>query len=597
MYSKNRSKDFLKGVRTYRVTPQVELAAIETFLSSLDCARALTVWLLFTSSEHDQLVNLAFDPLAYNTAEEAQGAYIATCFFSKYSNLHLDTDKDRVALTKFEEFETLCRTTNARFDHLESDPLFKGPIVRLHSAVVRKIQDVLGEFDVDEFVSYADWGPGASTTIKRRDASAARKFQNETGITRDLHFLLPTELLRVCYPLWTQHLESREYPNFQIGNRIVTVPKNAKTNRVIAIEPGINLWFQKSIGDMIALRLLRVGIDLKHQERNQHLARVGSIDSSLATVDLSSASDSISDSVVRELVPPKWYSVMDSCRSRYGVFSDQSVKRWAKFSSMGNGFTFPLESLIFYAVAKCCVEYCKPTGRNTVSVYGDDVIIPTSCYRLFSELMTFYGFRINETKSYATSPFRESCGAHYFSGIDLKPVYLKDKLSSILTIYRLANAIRRLAFRQGAYLACDAKYRAAFDLLVSSVPKALRLRIPNSLGDGGFISCFDEATPVRLGRTTSTFGWEGFRVRHVQEAALSCYEEGVGYSLAVYWRMSKRDVGLSLHPEHPYTLKATSDLTAFDAEDTGGNLTPLHRTKLKVARSVVPQWDDLGPWI
>jgi len=589
MSSKKYSSQILSDARNFRVAPEVTSAAVDEFFKALDCPRSLTAYLLFKHGEHEQLANLTVDPLDYNSTVEFRDAYAATKFLSKYSDLTLNYDLDKVALEKFKKFESLCAHTNSRFRNLGTDPQFKGPVVWLHNATIRKISRILGEFDFEELISSANWGPGATTTIKSRDASPANKFQHEAGITKDLHALFPLETLRGVYPLWASQLSDIGYPNFQIGNKVVTVPKDATTNRVIAIEPGINLWFQKAIGDMIGRRLMRFGIDLRHQAVNQELARQGSIDSQLATIDLSSASDSISKKVVEELMPPRWHALLDSARSRFGLL-DGTQFEWNKFSSMGNGFTFQLESLIFYAAADSCREYLQLPSHNTtsrevvngithvcfvkdkhqgqaVSVYGDDIIIPSKCLALFSALMEFYGFTINVKKSHYSSPFRESCGAHFFAGIDVKPIYFKNRLSDVLSVYRMANAIRRLAHRRAGRLGCDLAFKKVFGLLMSSVPRSLRLRIPETLGDGGFIANLDEATPPRARHSI-----EGYFVGHLVSIAKSYKSDQLGVLLSRLWVQSMKEEG--------------NDVPLRD------------RTKLRfVKRTLVQQWPDLGPWV
>jgi len=595
-YNKYGSK-FLNGLRQFRVSPDCEIRAIESYLSSLDSPRALAVWLLFRESEHDQLVELQCDPLHYNDVDSFRRSYAATKFLSKFKGLSLDYDLDDVALKKFSEFEDVCRKTNRRFRDLGVDPLFRGSTVRLHNAVVRKISRILGDFSAEDFFLDANWGPGASTLIKRKSASSVNKFQCETGITRDLYSLLPSGTFELVYPHWGRHLDESGFPRFQVGNKVVTVPKDASTNRVIAIEPGINLWFQKSVGDIMRRKLLKVGVDLRNQSVNQVLSRQGSVSGALATVDLRSASDSIALAVVEELLPPRWFSVLDSCRSHYGTLKGELVK-WNKFSSMGNGFTFPLQSLIFYAIAKCCAE-----DTNTdlpVSVYGDDVILPTSSFELFRQMLDFYGFSVNPKKTYVSSYFRESCGAHWFAGCDVKPVYLKDKLSSICAIYRLANAVRRFAHRSMNSIGCCASQRPVFDLLVSMVPKVFRLRIPETLGDGGFISNFDEAAPSR-----ARHGIEGYYVKHVTERSSYYVEERQGYLLSKLWHLSQRVRGdgmiLYTSPQYsqslPTRLQAIGFLTELDSTGDGANRVVSHRTSLSLANSLVPRWYDLGPWI
>jgi len=633
-FAKRSTQLTVRQLRSYRVTaPEVSSGFILDFLQALDCPRALTVAILFREGEehpakgmveqvavtdgeeqdvpaHQQLAELVCDPLHYDSVVRFRDAYAATALLSKYEDLFLGYDKDQKALEKFSKFEASCRQTNTRFRDLGSDLLFKGRTVWLHNAVTRKIAQVLGEFSVEEMFSEANWGPGASTLIRRRDASAIKKFQCETGITRDLYDLLPRDSISMNYPSWAKHLFGTRgekisilYPDFQIGNKVITVPKDAKADRVIAIEPGFNLWFQLAIGTMMQKRLLRFGIDLRKQNVNQRMAQRGSVDHSLATVDFSSASDSISKEVVAALIPSRWFSVMDSCRSRFGKQGEALVE-WEKFSSMGNGFTFPLESLIFYAVASCCAEYLHEApldaGGSRVSVYGDDVIIPNTCLELFSEISAFYGFTLNAKKSHFASNFRESCGAHFMDGVDCKPIYLKGRVSDIPSLYRLGNGIRRLSHRFGASLSCDVRFRKLFNSLVKTVPKASRLRIPERLGDGGFIGNFDEATPSRMHHCV-----EGYNVMHVVDAPKTRESSEFGLLLARLWDMPTQEErcisplrGLTPLDELQRFARHHLENEPLVLGKARGNKIPLAGdTECKVSRAVVRQWDDLGPWL
>jgi hypothetical protein len=606
MSFQKHSSRFVKQARQYRVTPEISSGFISEFLETLDCPRSLAVDILFRNGEHEQLANLEFNPLDYLKIEEIRDAYAATKFLSKFKDLILDYDLDDVAMHKFDKFESMCKQTNARFRKLELDPIYRGPVVALHYAVQRKISRILGEFDIREFFEMADWGPGATTLLKARDASATNKFQCETGITRDLYTLLPSDLFKEVYPLWGDHILGVGFPNFQVGNRVVTVPKDATANRVIAIEPGINLWFQKAIGSMIQKRLQRCGIDLRHQSINQSLAYLASKDAKLATIDFSSASDSISSEVIRELFEncsysernsnnlSTWYSVLDSCRSHYGLRDGTWVK-WDKFSSMGNGFTFQLESLLFYAIAKSCVEYIQRSvpnaGSDTVSVYGDDVIIPCNCLEIFSVMCGFYGFTINMKKSHFSSFFRESCGSHFIMGADAKPVYLKGHLSDVLSVYRMANSVRRFAHRRLNKMGCDARFRSLFDRLVNLVPKPLRARIPETLGDGGFISNWDEATPVRARHCI-----EGYFVYSATEVGKTYQSEGVGLLLDRLWSARAARSDKSIEEESSFGKNASEQSLIASSQEKRNTVSLRGRTSLRFSRSLVQQWYDLGGW-
>jgi hypothetical protein len=492
---------------------------------------------------------------------------MATKLVSKASFLKTGIDLKSVAFTKFSEMEDLCKQTNARFRRLDFDPLYKGSNVWMYNTFVRKISSVLVGYSPKEFFDEANWGPGVTNQIKGCLATATNKFQFETGITRDLYSLVSTSLIAE-YPLWAAHLNEVGFPKFEVGNKVITVPKDAFTDRVIAVEPGLNLWFQKAIGSMIRKRLLIHGIDLNHQEVNQRLARSSSKSGELATVDFSSASDTIARDLVSDCIPSHWLALMDSCRSHFGFFEDKLVK-WEKFSSMGNGFTFELESLIFYAAAFAVCEYLK-LDTSGISVYGDDVIIPSDAFKTFSSFSEFLGFRLNKGKSYYGSiPFRESCGAHYYDGSDIKPVFFKKTARTLLELYRQLNAIRRLAHRRNFLYGCDIRLKNAWLTLYNRVPKDLRIFGPESKGDGFILSNFDEATPVRAKN-----GVEGHHFPQFHEIAKT---------------QSSEEVGLLL------------DRLRNRSEQEGGNNYPLRdRTRLHFARkgkrSLVQQWYNLGPW-
>jgi hypothetical protein len=609
MSSQKRKVSELELAKDFRVPRQITDVTICQFLSSLDTPRALTVWLLYSYKEHDQLSALEIEPEHYwSNPYMFRIDYTATNFLAKSSFLQTSFDRKQVALEKFQKFETLCNQTNRRFLNPSLDPLNNGSNVWLLNATKRKILEVLGDFDGDEFVDDANWGPGVSTLIKGEEVSGYNKFRDERGITRDLYSLVAT-WFPVAYPSWHCHLSQNfgeSWQQYEVGNSIVTVPKNSKTDRVIAIEPGINLWFQKAIGSMIRRRLLRVGIDLNDQSNNQALAWVASRDNTLATVDFSSASDSISLEVVRELLPPRWFTLLDTCRSKVGLMSDGSVIKWNKFSSMGNGFTFELESLIFYAAAKAVHEYLDL--RDPISVFGDDVILSSTGYHLFSEYTEFPGFRVNRSKNFYSGGFRESCGSHYYSGVDCKPIFLKERLSNVETIYKLANSVRLLAHRSGFNRFCDARFRDIWSHLLERVPEPLRFKVPVSAGDTGFISNFDEASPTR-----ARYGIEGYYYRALVSVGITRRGDGQGLVLAQLRRLGSPGSSnpgrylstnaakiISQHISQP-KRRLTCLLRLMggarpDLLESNENYTLRGRARRKVVRPLVHQWYNLGGW-
>lgn len=228
------------------------------------------------------------------------------------------------------------------------------------------------------------------------------------------------------------------------GNVMFTVPKKTDIDRAACKEPDINMFMQKGVGDFIRKRLKTChNIDLNDQSRNRLFARIGSIDGSLATLDLSSASDSVSRGLVELLLPPCWFTLLDSIRSQVTILPDGEMHRNEMFSSMGNGFTFELESLLFYVLTRATAYF---TGRpGIVSVYGDDIICPSKLAPDLTWVLGYFGFTVNTEKSFSEGPFRESCGGHYYNGLDITPFYVKKPIETLLDVIDVANKLRKWA--------------------------------------------------------------------------------------------------------------------------------------------------------
>lgn len=601
---RRRTSDILKEARAFRATPSTTDADIYNFLLSLDTPRALSVWILYKSRNHDELVRLECHAVDYNCPFAFRDDYVATSFLSKATFLKTSFNLKDEAIKKFREYEALCHLTNRRFLNPLVDPQNNGSNVWLLNATRRKIEMILGDFCGEEFVSRANWGPGNTTLVKGEEVSGINKFRLETGITRDLYALVQP-WFAVAYPAWHRDLtvsHGSDYFTMQVGNEIVTVPKNSKTDRPIAMEPGINSWFQKSIGSMIRRRLLRSGVDLQDQSVNQRLSYAGSVfrdpNRALATVDFSSASDSISTEVVRALIPSDWLLWMEATRCQLGKLGDELV-RWNKFSSMGNGFTFELESLIFFAAATAVCEYLG-LASDKVSVYGDDVILPSLAFQLFTDFSVFLGFRVNPKKSFSEGNFRESCGAHWFDGLDCKPIFLKERIRNVEATYKLANSIRRLSHRYGFNRSCDRRFRDCWTHLVLRLPEPLRLRVPESAGDSGIISNFDEATPSR-----ARYGIEGYYYSALSTAGVTRETDDPAVLLARLWSMQSNE---ATQPREDHiridasfvqsTLSNTGEikLEKLRKIEYGNTYTLRGKTKRVVSRSLVRQWYNLGPW-
>jgi hypothetical protein len=126
-------------------------------------------------------------------------------------------------------------------------------------------------------------------------------------------------------------------------------------------------------------------------------------------------------------------------------------------STMGNAGTFPLETLVFWAIGVATVMQrtrknpysllSLPEERDLVSVFGDDCILPTVDAQAFMANAEAVGFSVNTEKSYFSEGpgFRESCGGDFYHGSYVRPLYIKAPTSTSMSalepwLYIIMNA-------------------------------------------------------------------------------------------------------------------------------------------------------------
>lgn len=238
--------------------------------------------------------------------------------FSKRDDISIGIDVEQVALDKFLEAESECKSTNIRITkpgwQLESTNCFSSAVL---FAAEEKISQILGELPNISDLRLV-FGPGASTTCKR-NTTARWKLSTKPACSSNMLSIVEDVLdemphytaLHADGETETGHLVTVEVVN----GRLMFVPKNAKTKRSIMVEPLLNSFLQKGYGQWLKSRLLRAGINLYDQTHNQRRAWEGSRNNSLATVDLSSASDTISIELVRRLLPSDWFWALDRART------------------------------------------------------------------------------------------------------------------------------------------------------------------------------------------------------------------------------------------------------------------------------------------
>lgn len=263
-------------------------------------------------------------------------------------------------------------------------------------------------------------------------------FYNYTDLADNLHVLLEAEeanpVSKVCF-----------------------VPKDSRGPRVISTEPREHMYIQQGLMAKLYARVSSIRnianmIDFRDQSRNQRLAREGSITGRLATLDCKEASDRLSNQLVKHLFPSNWVEALQACRSAGTILPDGSFRRFWKFAPMGSAVCFPVEAICFWAISMAACGFksrdlsrllnSKHRYRGVkVSVFGDDIIVPTQSAGDVINALERYGLKINRDKSYLAGPFRESCGGDYYFGHPVAPVRFRAFSDDGVAQYRMVQTV------------------------------------------------------------------------------------------------------------------------------------------------------------
>ena len=203
-------------------------------------------------------------------------------------------------------------------------------------------------------------------------------------------------------------------------NELLFIPKSWKELRGICIASVANMSLQKFRGNYIRYRLKKWGYDLSvMQDQHKLLACKASISNGASTIDLKAASDSLATATVERLMSSEWFTFLNDVRETYTKCPNDKMHYNQKFSAMGNGFTFELETLIFLSLCYAVHTHGDKTfcGPPLISVYGDDIIVEKRITADVIKLLSYIGFETNIDKTFVDGPFRESCGGDFWLGM------------------------------------------------------------------------------------------------------------------------------------------------------------------------------------
>lgn len=443
---------------------------------------ALKVLLLAEAGQWKDLQEIKLSPLDYESAESYWKDAMCVDLLRK-AQIPTSIDRKAVARATFFSCEAGCAATNVRMlpylRNYGQEPADKG-VIQFITEWRKEISKLLGRLPEN-----LDFGFGQGATLS--DPSLVSTIPDKMSSTPSL-YPNTKDLLPLWWPTAWGRVRSEYYRassfNIARGNHFFTVPKSGLTDRGCCKEASLSLFFQLGVGKLLKKRLMRYGINLwTAQAKHRKLAQMASVTGSLATIDMSDASDTIARRVVELLLPPEWFSLLNSLRApltRVG----QKWYHLEKFSSMGNGFTFELETIIFVTLARTLARL-GGHDISEVSCYGDDLIVPSAMSKDTLAALKFFGFTPNRRKTFDEGPFRESCGGDYFLGKPVRAAFLKKEFPDEPQHWiRLANRLRRVAFADPSDPTRWDYVKSAWLRCLAAIPGNIRrLRGPVHLDD------------------------------------------------------------------------------------------------------------------
>ncbi len=438
-----------------------------------------------------------------------------------YGKLQIPCSDARVkkAIDGYVECEQEVRRSDAdRAFSLEED--FRKASLVLWGTVLQAVDE-----DVYHCRIIPRHGPGATADRLR----ANRKF-DQTEWTERLErvfpfgeFIIPNHRYHQEYLPTVNFLE----PGAERPVRVITVPKTLKTPRIIAVEPTCMQYVQQGLMakfvEYIESPFIRIVknrnpgfgvVGFTDQAPNQRLACEGSSSGELATLDLSEASDRVSNQLVQVMLQnfPNLAEGVAACRSTRADVPGVGIMNLAKFASMGSALTFPIEAMVFSTI--CFMGIARGLSRemdaelvsefrSQVRVYGDDIIVPVRFVHEVVDLLGAFGFRVNSSKSFWNGKFRESCGKEYYDGTDVSIARVRRLLPTQLQ--HVEEIVSSVSARNQFYML--GLWQTAL-WLDSKMWKVLR-----------HYPVVEESSPV-LGRWSSHFPYETDREHPTRHAPL-----------------------------------------------------------------------------
>jgi hypothetical protein len=316
------------------------------------------------------------------------------------------------------------------------------------------ISDFLKDFSFGAYELEFKFGPGATSEISGRKPPVQKV--KEVGDGRILSSLADSFNMNP-EDIWPGPIGSGN-----MSNRIIFVPKNATSHRVISAEPTWLSWVQQGMKSALysyTNTSKKMYTNYENQADTRIMALQGSLDGSYSTRDLSSASDSVTVQLVASVYRSTY--IVDSllaARSTHAILPDESTLQLEKYAPMGSALCFWTMDTLLLACCELAIRnvFHRYSNPSDYRVYGDDIIIRTEAVEELDRILTTIHFEINESKSYSCScgaKYREACGIEAYNGQDVTPLRVSRFAEPLVGTKpdTISEVSSQVAFLNGCY--------------------------------------------------------------------------------------------------------------------------------------------------
>lgn len=381
-----------------------------------------------------QLTSLIFEPVCDDSKVKAfECVYQLCASFKRLEGPY----SQRVILNQLKDFIEVDKGLSESYPRV-----FQQKIIGIARGLIGRVLDGLNPFDRDQAELFIPRpGPGATNTpTEKHERFRPHVFYTQLADFPLKEWYTTPNGLHPQTSRWDLRVGRTILPDVKTSGKLTSrfkfVPKTYSKARGICIEELEMQWLQQGIRNALYDRiehhpLTKGYVNFTDQTINGDIALTSSLTREYATIDMSAASDRVSRVLVNELFSSnehmlKALNVLSTRIIRLPNASPIKNLSANKFAPMGSALCFPVMGLSLWALIKSLMLFFRvPRKDSMVYVYGDDIIVKSKYARFVFDFLPLFDMKINKSKSFVKSHFRESCGTHAYMGVDITPTRFK----------------------------------------------------------------------------------------------------------------------------------------------------------------------------